>query len=100
MPDMPWSPRTPQEQGHATERRILRKRGARAHPRSGAGRIKLDGSDDQTLIEVKSANRQITLDGAVLKRDLTRASHQGKALAWIIAFGEAGIEAEITVRRV
>lgn len=98
MPDMPWAPRTPQEHGRVVERRVLRKRGARAHPRSGAGTIKLDGSTEGQLFEVKSANKTITLDGDVLKRDLVRATHQGRDLVWLVQFG-SGVEAEIRVRR-
>ena len=41
---LPWRPRTRQEQGHDTEARLLRQHHARPHPRSGAGRIKYDGS--------------------------------------------------------
>lgn len=97
---MPWTPRTAQQQGELEEINGARRRGLRRHPRSGAGRIKLDASNDDTLVEIKSANKQITLDGAVLLRDLVRARRQGKDLLWTIRFREAGVEAEITLRRV
>lgn len=94
---MPWRTETPQERGHRHEREELRRRGARQHPRSGAGRIKLDGSTDTELIEHKSANKQLTLDGQVLRRDHVRALHAGQELVWVVRFEDAGITAEVRI---
>lgn len=95
---MPWRPRTPQERGGAVERSIARREGLREHPRSGAGRVKLDASDAERLVEIKSANQHITLHGARLRQDAIRAHRLGKELSWLIQFGEANCEVEVTVR--
>jgi hypothetical protein len=81
-----------------TERQMLRARGARQHPRSGAGRIKEDGSDEQTLYEVKDANKTFTLSGADLLQSYRRGAAQGRDAVWLIRFGN-GIEAEIHLGR-
>lgn len=95
---MPWMPRTPQEHGARVERSVVRREGLREHPRSGAGRVKLDGSDNERMVEIKSANQCITLHGAKLRQDAVRAMRQGKELQWLIQFGEARCEVEVTVR--
>jgi hypothetical protein len=91
---VPWRPRTRQEEGRRTERDELRKRGARSHPNSGAGRIKDDGSDDDTIYEVKDANRSITLSGGDLYATWRRGVQAGKEAVWIIRFAN-GITAEV-----
>lgn len=77
---------------------MLRDRGARPHPGSGSGRIANDGSTDVEVIEVKSAHRQITLNGQKLRHDWRRALHIGRDWVMVIRFGEAEIEAEVRIR--
>lgn len=95
---LPYKPKTRQEQGRATERTVLRKMGARQHPMSGAGRIKEDGSTDESLIEVKDANKSFSLSAADLLQSFKRATQQGKTAVWVIRFTN-GVEATITLRR-
>ena len=95
---LPYKPKTRQQDGAATETRILRERGARQHPRSGAGRIKEDGSTEDDLIEVKDANLSFSLKGADLLQTFVRATRQGKNGVWVIKFAN-GIEAEIRLSR-
>lgn len=95
---LPYEPRTRQQQGLVTERQVLRERGARQHPRSGAGRIKYDGSTEDAVIEVKDASRSFALNGADLLAAWTIATRQGKDSVWVIRFSN-GIEAEMTLTR-
>lgn len=95
---LPYKPKTRQDDGAVTERRILRERGARQHPRSGAGRIKEDGSDADHLYEVKDANLIFGLKGADLLQSFQRATRQGKTAVWVVKYAN-GIEAEIYLRR-
>lgn len=95
---LPYGVDSRQVQGRKTEKKILRQRGARQHPNSGAGRIKEDGSDDQFLYEVKDANKSFALHGKDLLVSFIRAVRQGKEAVWIVQFAN-GVEAEIHVRR-
>lgn len=95
---LPYTPRTRQQDGAVTEKKVLRARGARQHPRSGAGRIKEDGSDSERLYEVKDANRSFTLRGTDLAQSFARGVQQGKDAVWIVQFAN-GIEAEIHLTR-
>lgn len=95
---LPYKPKTRQQDGASTEKRLLKERGARQHPRSGAGRIKEDGSDEKYLYEVKDANLTFALKSADLMQSWKRAIVQGKDAVWIIKFGN-GIEAEVHLRR-
>lgn len=77
---------------------MLKDLGAKAHPRSGAGRIKHDGSTHDELVEVKSARKQFALrlvDLAVLYK---RAVQEGKEPLMVVTFDD-GYEAHITVSR-
>lgn len=93
---LPYSPKTRQMQGRATEKRVLKSMGARQHPMSGAGRIKEDGSTPDLLIEVKDANKSFTLNGADLLQTRTRAIRQGKTGCWVITFAN-GLTATLTL---
>lgn len=95
---LPYRPATRQEQGLVTERQVLRERGARQHPRSGAGRIKQDGSTEDAVIEVKDANRSFTLSGTDLLAAWIDATRQGKDSVWVIRFRN-GMEAELVMVR-
>ena len=95
---LPYPVRTRQRDGAVTEKKVLRERGARQHPRSGAGSIKEDGSTEDALIEVKDANLVFGLKGADLMQSFRRGAQQGKDAVWVIRFAN-GIEAEILLRR-
>lgn len=96
---LPYKPKTRQEDGADTEKRILRGRGARQHPRSGAGRIKYDGSDDDDLIEVKDANKSHTLQASLLNDLFVTATRQGKDAVYIVTFLDPSLYVECRVRR-
>lgn len=91
---LPWKPRTRQMKGMSSEKEQARKRGARLHPRSGAGSIKWDASSEDTLFEMKDVQKSHTLNGAYLRRLALDAAHQGKDARYIVQFEDAGIEVE------
>lgn len=68
------------------------------HPMSGAGSIKFDGSDEETLYEVKDAPTQYTLKSDELKSLWKQAMRQGKDPVFIIQF-ETGMRAVIEVEK-
>lgn len=88
-------PRSRQEQGRVTEARLLKQRGARVHPNSGAGHIKEDGSDEHLLYEVKDARKTFTLNAKDLKTTFTRALRQGKMGVWLVYFSDQDVTVEI-----
>jgi hypothetical protein len=94
---LPWRPSTRQQDGRATEKRLLRERGARNHPASGAGKIKDDGSDDEHLYEVKDANASHTVKGDDLLALYQRGIRQGLVPVYLIRFGN-GLILEGTIR--
>lgn len=96
--DLPWEPKTRQQQGRQTEKTVVKKRGGRVHPNSGAGRIKDDGSSDSEVIEVKDANKQHTMVASDLEALYVRAVRQGKDPVYVVRFTN-GIEAEVSLRR-
>jgi hypothetical protein len=97
--NLPWSPRTRQKDGESTERKIARKKGARLHPRSGAGSIKDDASTDDVQMEIKDANKSYQLKGSELDTLLRRAIQRGKDAEFVIYFTEADVTATIRVTR-
>lgn len=99
MIDMPWSPRTRQQEGMATEKRLAKKRGLRLHPRSGAGRIKDDASSDDKVVEFKDAYKTHALKGDDLDKLLRRATQQGKDAEYVVYFNGFDLTATIKVQR-
>lgn len=89
--DMPWSPRSRSKEGEQTERQIAKKRGGRAHPRSGAGKIKDDASNDDTVFEVKDANLSHSIKASDLLALFNRATRQGKDAEYVIYFKSVDI---------
>lgn len=81
-----WSPDTRQVQGRTTERKVLKARGAKVHPNSGAGRIKDDGHDDEAIYEVKDAQKSHTIKAVEIRGLRKRAAEQGKQGVYIIKF--------------
>jgi len=65
---------------------------------SGAGSIKWDGSDENTLVEVKTADKSHTLNRAYLASLFTQAARQGKDAMLIVEFPDLVVEARITRR--
>lgn len=94
---MPWSPRTRQEEGRKTERKVVRDRGGRVHPNSGAGHIKDDGSSDTELIEVKDAIKSHTIKASDLFALFRRAAKQSKDPVYVIQFRDHSIRAEVHI---
>lgn len=92
--NLPWKPRSRQEQGRQTEAKVV-KIGLRAHPNSGAGSIKYDASDDETLVEVKDANKSYTLNAAYLEDLFKTAARQNKTAVMVVKFPNIIIEAII-----
>jgi len=97
---LPWRARTPQDKGREAEKRLVKQRGGRVHPRSGAGRIKNDGSTREADFEVKhTARSSFTLKGEELKKSWVQAVRSGKEqMMWVIEFEKHGIVAEIIVK--
>lgn len=81
-----WSRPTRQVQGRITERKILKDRGAKVHPNSGAGKIKDDGHDEDYLYEVKDANKTHSISALEIRNLRKRAAQQGKQAVYIIKF--------------
>lgn len=97
--DMPWSVRSRSKDGEQTERQIAKKRGMRAHPRSGAGKIKDDASDMHTVIEVKDANKSHTINAQELLAVWKRAVQQGKEAEYVIYFKSVDLTASLKLRK-
>lgn len=91
---LPYVPKTPQVQGRVAEKKRAKERGARLHPMSGAGSIKDDASDEDTIYEFKEANRTHTLNSGDLYSLLIRAMRQSKDGRYVITFAN-GLVADI-----
>lgn len=78
-----------------SEAQIAKKRDARVHPRSGAGNIKWDASDADTLYEMKDANKSHTLQASLLKRLFLSATRQSKEAVYVIYFESEDLTATI-----
>lgn len=99
--NLPYSPRdTPQVKGRKREAKMAKDRGARVHPMSGAGAIKDDASNEDTVYEFKSVKTSHTLHGGALLALFKRAIAQGKTPEYVIEFGDAKIEATLSLRRI
>lgn len=97
MIDLPWQPRTRQQDGARTERAVLVRMGAKPHPRSGAGRIKHDGSTPEHLVEVKDADKSFRLSYALVRDLFTQAVRQGKQPRIVVRF--PGYDVAMTISR-
>ena len=74
--------------------------GARAHPGSGSGPIRHDGSTEDALVEVKDAAKSITLSAAYLEGLRRRAVQQGKRATLVVEFTNGlRLEADLTRTR-
>lgn len=94
---LPWAGsanRTRQVEGRQTEARILKMRGARVHPNSGAGHIKDDGSDEHRLYEVKDARKTHTIKADELRALFVRAVRQNKQGIYLVYFSDCDFTLE------
>jgi len=94
-----WKPRTRQSEGRQSEKKIAKKLGARVHPNSGALRIKHDASDDETLYEIKDANKSFTLTAEDLNTLWVRAARESKEPVYVVQYKYHGITATITINK-
>jgi hypothetical protein len=94
-----WKPRSRQEEGRKTEKAIAKNLGARLHPNSGALRIKHDASDEETLYEIKDANKTYTLSADELFTLWTRAVRESKEPVFIVHYIHHNITATITLSK-
>lgn len=69
----------------------------KAHPNSGAGKIKYDGSNDDCVMEIKDAAKSFTLNRVYLDSLFKAAARQGKEAVLIVEFPDLVVEA--TIRR-
>jgi hypothetical protein len=92
---MPWRTKTPQEKGRQTETRILREQGVRAHPGSGSGSIRFDGSTDTDLVEIKEAKKSLHLTLSYLQVLSRTAIRQSKDVLLIIKMPGIRMECRI-----
>lgn len=71
----------------------------RRHPMSGAGRIKFDGSNEGTLVEVKTARKSYRVDIAYVNELYRVAVRQGKEPLLVIEFSDIPMVLECSIRR-
>lgn len=83
---MPWKPRTRQQEGLRTEKEVVRSEGAVAHPGSGNGRLRFDGSTRGLVIESKDAAKTFTLNATYLEELFREATKYGKDGVIVIRF--------------
>jgi hypothetical protein len=81
-----WNKPSRSVEGRITERKILKARGAKVHPISGAGKIKDDGSDSEAVYEVKDAVKTYTIKASEMRGLRRRAVMQGKQGVLLIKF--------------
>lgn len=68
----------------------------KAHPNSGAGTIKYDGSNDDVVMEVKDASKSFTLSRSYLLSLFKNAARQGKEAILVVEFPDLTVRATIT----
>lgn len=94
-----WKHKSRSQEGLASEQEVIKKRGGRPHPRSGAGNIKWDGSDEETLYEIKDVMTSHALNGGYLEKLFMDAVRQGKEAVYIVQFRKARIRLECRIYR-
>lgn len=100
---MPWAAKTRQDDGRDTEKRLLKERGAKRHPMSGAGSIKDDGSThtvgaellEDEVFEIKDCVKSFRLSAKDLRKSFVNAVRQGKTSVWLIYFTDQNFTAEV-----
>jgi len=97
---LPWeTSKTRQEQGRTHEAKVIKAKRMRAHPASGAGSIKHDASNDETLLEVKLAGKSFTLNAAYVAGLYREATRQGKDAHMTVYFDSEDITVEMFIMR-
>lgn len=91
--------KTRQVQGRDAEKKMAKDRGARLHPMSGAGRIKDDASNEESVFEFKNVLRSHSLKGKDLLALFIRAVRQQKVPVYIVYFEDSDITAEIHIKK-
>lgn len=99
MTNLPWKPPSRQMQGIRSERKILKLLAARRHPMSGAGSIKYDGSDADTVYEIKDAKIGYVLRGDYIREAFERCARQSKDFVLVVYFADSEVTAYIKVRK-
>ena len=94
-----WKPRSRQEEGRKSEKKIAKDIGARVHPNSGSLRIKHDASDAETLYEIKDANKSFTLKAVDLDTLWVRAVREQKEPVFIVKFQDRSVTATISITK-
>jgi hypothetical protein len=94
---LPWRSRSPQEEGIHQEKRWAKRNNKRRHPASGAGHIKNDCSDDEELVEIKTAKSTHTVNVKDIEALYRRGVQQRKRTTYVIRF-ENGLMIEGNVR--
>lgn len=97
--EIPWPEETPQERGRKYEKNRAREQGLRLHPGSGSGGIKHDASNDEILMEYKTATTSFMLNGKYLLGLFKQAVRQGKDAVMEIYFVKHRLIVTITIRR-
>lgn len=91
MIDLPWQANpSRQVEGRISEKKTAKEFGARLHPNSGAGKIKFDFSNEDTIFEHKDAAKSHSLNAAVLLDLFRHSARQGKSACYVVQF-ENGI---------
>jgi len=96
---LPWRHRTRQQQGRETERKVVKRRGLIPHPNSGAGPIKDDAHDEESVYEIKDARKQYTIKADEMLATHRRAIRQGRQAVWVVVFDDLGIEVEMHIHQ-
>lgn len=91
--------KTRQVIGSEAEIKMAKDHGARPHPRSGAGRIKDDASNETEQFEFKNVMKTHTLNGADLLALFRRGVRLDKQPQYVIHFEGVNIIARITLER-
>ena len=87
--------RSPQVEGRVQEKRYLNKNKIKAHPNSGAGQIKFDGSTKDAVVELKNANKSFTMNATYLESLYKNAIQQEKDAVLVVMFPELIVECVI-----
>lgn len=96
---IPFPATTPQERGRRYERRRAKEQGLRAHPASGAGHIKYDASDENRLVEYKTAASSYTINAKYVLAFYKRAVREGKDAMMELHFPKHNLTCTITFRK-
>lgn len=92
---IPFPKISQQEKGRRHEKKQAKRQGLSLHPASGAGSIKHDASDEETLLEYKHAKKSFSMNGKYLRDLMVRGIHEDKEPILEVTFEEAGVTATV-----